>query len=78
MASFTEISKQLDAIQDMNSTLKTFLISMGERLESQQDKFTELRSHVQFLENKPDDVECYQSKDYYFSKSSLIIQPERY
>ena len=77
MASFTEISKQLDAIQDMNSTLKTFLISMGERLESQQDKFTELRSQVQFLENKPDDVECYQSKDY-FSKSSLIIQPERY
>ena len=63
MASFTEISKQLDSIQDMNPTLKTFLISMGKRLESQQDEITELRSEVQFLKNKLNDVERYQSKD---------------
>ena len=63
MASFTEISKQLDSIQDMNPKLRTFLISKGKRLESQQDEITELRSEVHFLKNKLNDVERYQSKD---------------
>ena len=63
MASFTEISKQIDSIQDINPTLKTFLVSMGKRLESQQDEITELRSEVQFLKNKLNEVKRYQSKD---------------
>ena len=63
MASFTEISKQLDTIQDMNATFRTFLISMGKRLETQQDEITELLSEVQFLKNKLNDVERYQSED---------------
>ena len=63
MSSFTEISKQLDSIQDINTTLKTLLISMGKRLGSQQDEITELHSELLFLKNKLNDVERYQSKD---------------
>ena len=63
MASSTEISKQLDSIQDWNPTLKSFLISMAKCLESQQDEITELRSDVQLLKNKLNDVERYQPKD---------------
>ena len=62
----------------MNPTHETFLISMGKRLESQQDEITEVRLEVQFLKNKLSDVERYQPKDYYFSESSLINQPERF
>ena len=47
----------------MNPTPKTFFISMGKRLESQQDEITEIRSEVHFPKNKLNDVERYQSKD---------------